>query len=553
MKSSTTKKFRVRSENRENSDRDNYERDRRLRVARMNEYHAYERAMQEQEMREYGNKVFSGQLSKLTAKNKNGESFALDAVEGVENIISQFKPDLQWAVLSKFKQTFIGWQNCAILMQNAIISNAVTLPPQKAMSVGYKLAYADEKKSYNQDKLDKMERLSDAKYNIRELCIKAAINSREYGYSLTIPTFNKDVDMSKPFNIEKIERGSYTGLATIEPYWVVPQLAQSELIEPWTKNFFEPTSYLIGGVKKVHSSWCIKDIPYPVGDVLKPAYFYGGVPLVQMIFEDVFAYEKACGELLQLLLTKRTACIEGDMMGAMMNPDEFHSKMRMSSATKDNYGLLAVDLDSNVKQFDTTLTGVSEIVETMQNRICAKTQMSPADLFKQVIRGASNGAGKFERSDVNNNLERIQNTQYKPIINFHNMLMTKSEYGKVIPLEVVFNPIDSPDELTRAQIRDYDMKAAMMRVGAHLTTREEERAHLASAPNGDWLNLNPNLPEELKEAMEGQGVGSAEIDKDFSTEKDNQGRPTPKPINDLHRGRTKDDMKRIEENNAEQE
>lgn len=512
------------------------EREQRIAIMRRKEA-----ALNESILKKYSEDMIGGSCKKLVLNKSDSDKVTFDSIEGVENITRQFAPNLTWEVISKFRQTFIGWQNCAILMQNAIISNACTLPPRKAMMMGYKLSFQKVKKNTNQLKLDEMERLSAEKYKIQDVCIQSAINAFEYGYSLSIPTFNEDVDMSVPFNVDMVKKSSYTGMTTVEPYWIVPQLDTPELIEPWKQNFFDPTYYIIGGLKKIHRSWCVKNIPYPIGDILKPAYFYGGVPLVQMIYEDVYAYEKAVNELLQLLLTKRTACVEGDMMNAMLNPEEFNQKMRLSSETKDNYGLLAVDLDSNVKQFDTTLTGLSETIECLQDRLCAKTQMSPADLFKKIIKGGANsGAGKFERYDVNNNLVKIQNTQYLPILNFHNLLMTKSEYGVAIPLETTFNPIDSPDEITRAQIRDYNTKSSMMRIGAHLTTKQEERLRMANDPNDAWITLSPDLPEELK--GENQSVQGSQLEKSFSAEKDNQGRPLPKEKDDLVRGKNKDDI-----------
>ena len=501
-------------------------------------------------VRDYGEEMIGSSLKRLVKTDGDGGKIAFDSIEDDSccAISSQFRPNLSYAVISKFRNVFIGWQNCAILMQNAIISNACTLPAQKAMMVGYKLGYLEKGKKDSDGKLDHLEEISQSKYKIQDVCVQSAINAFQYGYSLTVPTFKEDVDMSTPFDISLVKKGSYTGMATIEPYWIVPQLEGEDLVDSWSKHFFEPTYYDINGRKRIHRSWCIKNIPYPVGDILKPKYLYGGVPLTQMIYEDVYAYEKAVNELNQLLLTKRTVCIEGDMFNAITNPEEFNQKMRVSSDSKDNYGILAVDMESNVKQFDTTLAGMYEVIECLQDRLCAKTQMSPADLFKKIIKGGSNsGAGKFERYDVNNRLEKIQLSQYLPIIDFHNKLMTKSEFGKEIELKTIFNPIDSPDEMTRAQISDLKTKSAMMRVGAHLTTREEERERMANDPNEGWVNLDPELPPQLKE-IDAQFVDSPDqLDNSFSAEKDNQGRPLPKPLTTGNRVPSKRDIRRKKE------
>ena len=94
----------------------------------------------------------------------------------------------------------------------------------------------------------------------------------------------------------------------------------------------------------------------------------------------------------------------------------------------------------------------------------------------------------------------------------------------------------------------------MMRVGAHLTPREEERERMANDPNDGWVNLDPELPPQLKE-IDAQFVDSPnQLDNSFSAEKDNQGRPLPKPITGENRVPSKRDIRRkkeIEENYRE--
>ena len=115
--------------------------------------------------------------------------------------------------------------------------------------------------------------------------------------------------------------------------------------------------------------------------------------------------------------------------------------------------------------------------------------------------------------------------------------MSKSEKGKVKKMITEFNPIDTPDELTKAKIREIDARTASMRLGGKITNIKEERVHLITDPNGGFSTLDPN-PPEISEVQE----------KAFSVEKDNMGRPMPKEIDNPVRGKTKDDINREEEN-----
>ena len=114
---------------------------------------------------EYGREMIGSSLSRLVRVNEQDEKIAFDSIEDDSccAISAQFRPNLSYAVISKFHDLFIGWQNCAILMQNAIISNACTLPAQKAMMVGYKLGYLEKGKKDSDGELDHLEEISQSK------------------------------------------------------------------------------------------------------------------------------------------------------------------------------------------------------------------------------------------------------------------------------------------------------------------------------------------------------------------------------------------------------
>ena len=106
---------------------------------------------------------------------------------------------------------------------------------------------------------------------------------------------------------------------------------------------------------------------------------------------------------------------------------------------------------------------------------------------------------------------------------------------------VEFNPIDTPDELTKAKIREIDARTASMRLGGKITNIKEERIHLITDPNGGFSTLDPEPP-----------VISNEQEEAFSVEKDNMGRPMPKEIDNPVRGKTKDDVLKREGLNSEE-
>lgn len=466
------------------------------------------------------------------AENGKIESFTMDACES-DYAMHPFRSDLRYEILEKYRTNFIGYQNCAILRQNPIVDKCCTMPARDAMSSGYKVMYADDGKKAKLGELESFVERSQEDYQIQDVCIRAEINSKQFGWALVAPTFNTEVDMENEFDIEAIPRDSYTGMTVIDPYWITYDFDQQSLTDPTSKFFYQPTWYSFPTgtkYKRIHRSWCIKLINSPVADFLKPTYFFGGVSLAQQIYEAVYAYEKALNEAMLLLLTKRSYVADAEMSNYMANPQEVNAILEATSEIHSNYGIWVKQIGSEVKQMDTALTGLEEVINACAQRICAIANIRAEKLFNMSIKGL-NSSGTFELSDYKQYLKRLQKDDYLPIINRHNQIMSKSEKGKVKKMIVEFNPIDTPDELTKAKIREIDARTASMRLGGKITDIKEERMHLITDPNGGFSTLDPEPP-----------IISKEQEEAFSVEKDNMGRPMPKEIDNPVRGKTKNDV-----------
>ncbi|EMG7359484.1 DUF1073 domain-containing protein, partial [Escherichia coli] len=78
---------------------------------------------------------------------------------------------------------------------------------------------------------------------------------------------------------KKIPKGSLLGLRVIEPVWTYPGIYNAD--NPLSDDFYRPSEWYVMG-KTVHASRMIDLISRPVPDMLKPAYNFGGLSLVQI-------------------------------------------------------------------------------------------------------------------------------------------------------------------------------------------------------------------------------------------------------------------------------
>lgn len=267
-------------------------------------------------------KLFPRTMDQI-AEVENGKvnrekAFAMDGME--ERFFSPPKMTLDNEVLDRMTDYFIGWQSCAILKQNWLIDRACTIPAEDAIAPGWKLAFSDADQTEELSEADEKARAAKLKeieasakdYGIANVCKKAETLKKVFGYCLVIPQID-GADMSKPFNIESIRPNSYKGFSVIEPMWIVPQF-DAEARNPSSPDFYIPTEYVIAGNTShpIHKSWLVKLVNSPVPDVLKPVYYWGGVPLTQQIFRRVYAAENDRERSAEPCDDKENSCTGGE-------------------------------------------------------------------------------------------------------------------------------------------------------------------------------------------------------------------------------------------------
>ena len=456
----------------------------------------------EQDRKELLKKLFPRTIKEMVAINtKTGKQVAMDGIYKP----AIYEDDLPMYMIPFFNHSFIGWQACALLAQNAYIRKACEIPARDAISVDYKLHYAggDDKdistdKDEEQKVLDELKLKSDRKMKIKNICRDANIFKKMYGQILIVPTFNVDVDMSEPFDLKKIKKGTYTGMQIIQPFWVQYQMGVEQLNRPDRAGFYEPEYYTIPNKAKIHKSWVIKLVNGICPDILKPVYYYGGVPLTQMIYERVFCAEKVANEAPKLALTKRLLTVDGDIYNLTAGSGDSFQNLETITQIRDNMGILVKDKDSTVSQIDTTLTDFDALIMTQFQLVAAIAEMPVTKLMKTQLKGLAN-TGDYETKDYAQNLKEIQESDYNTILLRHYQILSMSEQGKDLDLDIIWDEIDTPTALEQAQIEQTQAQTDATYVGAGIIDPTEVRTILRSNDDSRFRNLAEEMPNELEE------------------------------------------------------
>lgn len=463
--------------------------------------------MTEAEIQKKMNELFPRSIDNMIAiDTKTGKRVAMDGLYKP----ATYERDMPAFMLPFFEHSFIGWQACALLTQNAYIRKACEIPARDAIAVDYKLNYTkgddqdeDTKNDEEEQILIDMKQLSDRKMKIKNLCRDANIFKKTYGQILIVPTFSKEYDMEKPFDLSKIEKGTYTGMQIIQPFWVQYQMGVEQLNRPDRAGFYEPEYYVIPNKAKIHKSWIIKLVNGICPDIMKPIYYYGGIPLTQMIYERVFCAEKVANEAPKLALTKRLLIVDGDVDNLTAHPDEAYETMETVATLRDNMGFMVKNPENSVSQIDTSLTDFDALIMTQFQLVAAVAEMPVTKLMKTQLKGLAN-SGDYEMKDYAQTLVEIQENDFNAILLRHYQLLGMSEYGKDLDLDIVWNPIDTPSEIEMAQIESQQAQTDATYVGAGILGAEEVRTMLRSNEDSRFRNLSEEMPDDLMGQMFGE-------------------------------------------------
>lgn len=444
--------------------------------------------------------------------DSRGYKFAMDAAPSVKSsfIANQVIPQQQ--MLWYVNQTFIGYQLCALLAQQWLISKACLMPAEDSVRKGYDVTINDGSDT-NPDMIDKI-RDYDIEFRLKENLVEFLQFGRVFG--IRIAMFKVDSDdpkyYFKPFNIDGILPGSYKGISQIDPYWVTPQLDPEAAGDPSSIDFYEPTWWNIAG-KLVHKSHLIVYRTEEVADILKPTYIYGGVPIPQKIYERVYAAERTANEAPMLALTKRTDVINVDLAQALANEPNnpvsgqgFTRRIQQWVHNRDNQGIKVLGLEEKMTQFDTSLADLDDVIMTQYQLVAAAANVPSVKLLGTSPKGF-NTTGEFEEASYHEMLESLQSHALTPLINRHHLLLMRSHIIndfdiKDINLTIVWKPLDAMTAEEQSLLNKQKAETGKILMESGAIDGNDERDRIISDPHSDYSGIEDK--DVMEEALENE-------------------------------------------------
>ena len=467
--------------------------------------------MQKKNIAELLNLSFQKSAKDFTVTYNGKKQVAMDSVEcqmatpAVD--MTGTAKDILYTFFAKFG--FIGWQQCALLAQHWLISNACSIPAKDAIRNGWINTFADadkeettgEEKEKEQKFLNELNEITNTKYKLSEKLIQWITKYNIYGIGIALPKID-GIDYEKPYNPDGIKKGAFKGIAIIDPYWLTPQFEQDVMTDPTHPNFYKPTHYLTADGKKIHASHFIIIRRKEVPDILKPSYYFGGIPLTQEIYERVYAAEKSANEQPLLLLTKRVNGWKVDLNEFFLDPKKYEERIKNFTDKRDNQGVLLIDHEDDMFQIDTTLSDLDQVVMSQYKLVAAVARIPVDKLFELNPSGTLSNSGDFNIKNYTQDLNSIQNDLDKPFIDRINEIVMRSYYGRKDRIAIVFNPTDNPTAQEQATNVKTEVDTLQALIGNNVITTEEARQKLIADKRNGFSFLDEEAPEQEQDNAE---------------------------------------------------
>lgn len=391
--------------------------------------------------------------------------------------------------------SFFGYQLCAMIAQHWFVKKACWMPARDAIRHGYDITVNDGEKA--DPKVLQALASIDKKFKIKQHCRNFVGFGNEFGirHALPIVDYEDENAYIKPFNPDAVRPGSYKGISQIDPYWITPELDQEAAANPANMGFYEPTWWRVNG-KRIHKSHLIIYRTCEVADVLKPTYYYGGIPLPQLIAERVYAAERVADEAPALALSKRSTIIHTDLTAAIANQQEFDKRMTLWSWFRDNFGIKILGQEEVAEQFDTNLADFDSLIASQYSIACGISNCPETKMMGNSPKGGLGANGDAEKESYGEFKQSIQSDAFDPLVERHHILAMRSFFPNETFKPVAnWNPVDTPTALEQADInlKKAQTDAALVETGA-IDAVDVRRRLIADKTSG-YNGISDIVPE----------------------------------------------------------
>lgn len=273
-------------------------------------------------------------------------------------------------------------------------------------------------------------------------------------------------ELEEPLDLNRMNIKRFRGFRHIDPINCVA--VQVNTVNPAAGDYMQPSIWYVIGLGAVHRSHFLKFEANIPELPMRPLTLYFGMPLTQLIKQDVANSNLASQGLANLMNRFRFTYLKADESSfTTENAKCFKDRLNFMSFVQDNFGVCPIKTTEDVIQLTTSLAGMAENVEEFYLLISAKTDIPYTELMGKSAEGM-NATGSGDRRKWYDKCRSIQESVKNNLL-FMYGIVAGIDSGKFVKsTDFTFNPLEEATEKELAEnIKSYaEVASALVSLGA---------------------------------------------------------------------------------------
>lgn len=290
-------------------------------------------------------------------------------------------------------------------------------------------------------------------------------------------------------------------LKAIEPVWAAPGVYETS--NPLKQTFYRPNDWIVYG-KRVHASRMLTMVSRPVSDMLKPAYAFGGLSLVQMMKPYVDNWLRTRQAVSDMVNTYSVLNLATDMSSALAGGDcsEVYKRAELMVYARDNRGLNLTDKGSEeLTNIAVPLSGLHELQAQAQEHLASVSRI-PLSIYLQITPTGLNATNDGETRNFYADVHAAQEKNIRPGLTAIFDCVQLSLFGKIDPnITFEFLPLWEMNDKDKAEIRKADADADNGYVANGIVSPEEVRERLSKDETSLYYGIDLTDPPPEPEGL----------------------------------------------------